>query len=206
MGLTDLTVKEYVQKVAEAAAAPAGGSVCALTCALSAALCLMTARLTFGNKKYIAVWGEMEQLGQSMEAFLSRSLELAEEDAQAYGAVMEAFKMGPGDKERANRIEEAMKQAALVPLETLRTLAKITDLMAEVIEKGNRNCLCDAAVSIHLLGAAAAGTVNNLRANLSKIDDKDFTSRIQGEMIPMENNIERALGRLKSFIGLLLSS
>ncbi|MGC9197157.1 MAG: cyclodeaminase/cyclohydrolase family protein [Syntrophobacteraceae bacterium] len=206
MGLSDLTVKEYVHKVAEGAAAPAGGSVCALACALSAALSLMTARLTLGNKKYSAVWREMEQLGQSMETLLSRSLELAEEDARAYGAVMEALKMGPGDKQRASRLEDAMKQAALVPMETLRTLAKITDLMAEVIEKGNRNCLCDAAVSIHLIGAAAAGTVNNLRANLSKIDDKNFTSRIQSEMTPMENNIEQALGRFKAFIGLLLSA
>jgi formiminotetrahydrofolate cyclodeaminase len=205
MGLTDLTVKEYVQKVAEGNAAPAGGSVCALACALSAALCLMTTRLTVGNKKYSAVWPEMEQLGQSMEALLTRSLELAEEDARAYGAVMEALKIDAGDKERASSIEDAMKQAALVPMETLRTLSQITDLVAEVIEKGNRNCLCDAAVSIHLIGAATAGTVNNIRANLLKIEDKNFTSRLQGETTPMENYIEQALGRFKAFIGLLLS-
>lgn len=206
MGLTDLTVKEYVQRVAEGTPAPGGGSVCALVCSLSAALCLMAARLTLGREKYTDAWSVMEESSISMESLLSRALELAGQDADAYDALLAAYRMDREDEARVQSIEAAMKQAALIPMETLRTLAKITDRIGEVIEKGNQNCLCDAGVAVQLIRAAARGTVNNIRTNLSKLDDKNFVSRMQSEMTALENNIEQATGRFESFIELLLSS
>lgn len=206
MGLTDLSVKEYVQRIAAGTATPGGGSVCALVCALSAALCLMTAHLTLGRKKYSHAWSVMEELSQSMEGLLSRSLKLAEQDAEAYDKVLAAFKMVREGKARPESIQDAMKQAAVIPLETLRTLAKITDLVEEVIEKGNPNCLCDAAVAVQLIRAASKGAAYNVRANLSKIDDHNFTSRLQSETTSLENTLEQAAGRFEDFIELLLSS
>ncbi|MDA8307407.1 MAG: cyclodeaminase/cyclohydrolase family protein [Deltaproteobacteria bacterium] len=206
MGLTDLSVTEYVHRVAEGTAAPGGGSVCALVCSLSAALCLMAAHLTLGREKYSDAWGVMEELSRSMEGLLSRSLKLAQQDADAYGNVMAAFKMGRGDKTRTETIQAAMKQAALIPMETLRILARITDLVGDVIERGNPNCLCDAGVAVQLIRAATKGAAYNVRANLSKIDDRDFASRMQSEMTSLENNIEQVAGRFESFIELLLSS
>lgn len=206
MRLIGLPVKEYVERVAASTATPGGGSVCALVSGLSAALCLMAARLTLGKEKYSDSWSAMEELVKSMEGLLTRSLELAERDADAYDKVLAAYKVSGEGKERTECIQAAMKQAALVPVETLRTLAKITDLVEMVIEKGNPNCLCDVAVSVQLIRAAARGAVNNIRENLSKIDDKNFACRIQSEMSPLENNIEQATGRFEAFIELLLSS
>ena len=180
--------------------------MCALVCSLSAALCLMAARLTLGREKYSEAWSAMEELSSSMEALLTRSLELTQQDADAYDKVLAAYRMDPEDKARAESIQDAMKQAALVPMEALRTLAKITDLIGEVIERGNPNCLCDAAVAVQLIRAAARGAVFNVRANLSKISDKNFASRMQSEMTSLENNIEQAAGRFEAFIELLLSS
>ncbi|MGC8491859.1 MAG: cyclodeaminase/cyclohydrolase family protein [Syntrophobacteraceae bacterium] len=206
MGLTDLTVKEYVERLAEGTPSPGGGSVCALVCGLSAALCLMAARLTLGREKYSDAWSVMEELSSSMESLLSQALELAGQDAEAYEGLLSAYRMEREDKTRAQSIEAAMKQAALIPMETLRTLAAITERIGEVIEKGNQNCLCDAGVSVQLIRAAARGTVNNIRANLSKLEDKNFVSRMQSEMSALANNIEQATGRFEAFIELLLSS
>jgi formiminotetrahydrofolate cyclodeaminase len=166
----------------------------------------MAAHLTLGREKYSDAWGVMEELSRSMEGLLSRSLKLAQQDADAYGNVMAAFKMGRGDKTRTETIQAAMKQAALIPMETLRILARITDLVGDVIERGNPNCLCDAGVAVQLIRAATKGAAYNVRANLSKIDDRDFASRMQSEMTSLENNIEQVAGRFESFIELLLSS
>ncbi len=205
MGLTGLSVKEYVARVAAGTAAPGGGSVCALVCALSGALCLMTARLTLGRKKSSDAWSAMETLSRSMEPLVLRSMELAEQDAEAYERVLAAYKIAGGE-ERARSIQAAMKQAAIVPMETLRVLAEITDLIEEVIEKGNPNCLCDTAMAVRMIRAAAGGAVDNVRANLAKIDDKNFVTHMQSEMTSLENNIEQATGRFGAFIELLVSS
>ena len=206
MGFTDLPVKEYVQKVAGSTATPGGGSVCALVSSLGAALCLMAARLTLGREKHREAWGAMEELIRSMDGLLSRSLELAEQDPLAYDEVLAASKMVREGKARPESIQAAMKQAARVPMETLRALANITDLVEGVIEKGNPNCLCDIAVAVQLIRAAAKGAVCNVRENLSKIDDQNFTSRMQSEMTSLSYSIEQATARFEAFMELLLSS
>jgi len=97
-----------------------------------------------------------------------------------------------------------MKQAALVPTETLRAIAKLLGPVEEAIEKGNPNCLCDAAVAVQLIRAAAIGAAYNVRVNLSNIADKDFSSRVQSEMASLRNNILQAVGRLEARIEQLL--
>ncbi len=208
MGLTRLSVKEYVQRVANGSPTPGGGSVCALAGGLSAALCLMVAHHTLGREKYRNVWAEMEELSRSAGDLVSRSLELAERDAEVYDGVVSALGLVQQDeaqkKARRESIEAAMKQAALVPLETLRAVAKLLGPVEEAIEKGNPNCLCDAAVGVQLIRAAAIGAAYNVRVNLSKIADRDFSSRVQSEMACLRNNILQAVGSLEARIEQLL--
>ena len=151
MKLTGLSVKDYVQRVADGSPTPGGGSVCALACSLSAALCLMVAHLTLGKKKYRKVWAEMQQLDRAVGDLVSRLFELTEQDAEAYDGVLSAFRLvqaSEAQKEaRRESIEAALKRAAIIPMETLRTIVKLTDFVEEAIEKGNPNCLCDAAVA-----------------------------------------------------------
>jgi formiminotetrahydrofolate cyclodeaminase len=209
MRLTSLSVKDYVQKVADGSPTPGGGSVSALAGSLSAALCLMVANLTLGKQKYRNVWGQMSELSRLSGDLVSRSLELAERDAEAYDGVVAAFKLAKeseAQKEaRGESIEAAMKQAALVPMETLRAVAKLTGLVEEAIEKGNPNCLCDAGVAVQLIRAAAIGAAYNVRVNLSSIADKDFSSRMQSEMTSLSNNIVHAVDRLEARIEQLLA-
>ncbi|MGO9018085.1 MAG: cyclodeaminase/cyclohydrolase family protein [Syntrophobacteraceae bacterium] len=208
MKLTSLPVKEYVQRVANGSPTPGGGSVCALAGSLSAALCLMVAHHTLGREKYRNVWAKMQELSRSAGDLVSLSLELAERDAEAYDGVVSAFSLvqeNEAQKEaRRESIEAAMKQAALVPTETLRAIAKLLGPVEEAIEKGNPNCLCDAAVAVQLIRAAAIGAAYNVRVNLSNIADKDFSSRVQSEMASLRNNILQAVGKLEARIEQLL--
>ena len=154
------------------------------------------------------MWAEMREISSSVGALVSRLLELAEQDAEAYDGVLSAFKLvqeSEAQKEaRRQSIQEAMKQAALVPMDTLRTLAKLPDFVEEAIEKGNPNCLCDAAVAVQSIRAAAMGAAYNVRVNLSNIEDKDFSSRMRSEMTFLRNNIVKAVERLEARIELLM--
>ncbi|MDR3567970.1 MAG: cyclodeaminase/cyclohydrolase family protein [Syntrophobacteraceae bacterium] len=197
MGLTGLSVTEYVQRVAASTATPGGGSVCALVCSLCAALCLMAARLApAGGEKKSDGRDAPQELKASLEGLLAGALALAEQDALAYDKVLAAIHLDRANEARSPAIEAAMKQASLIPLETLRTLAKIADLAGDVFNRGSPNCRCDVEVSLHLMRAAAKGSLCNLQENLSKIYDKTFTSRVQSDMTALKNAIEQATGRL----------
>ncbi|SPF47718.1 methenyltetrahydrofolate cyclohydrolase [Syntrophobacter sp. SbD1] len=204
MQLTRLSVKDYVQRVADGYPTPGGGSVCALAGSLGAALCLMVANLTLGREKYRSEWPEMHKLSHSVSNLLSGLLELAERDAEAYDGVLSAYKLDQKNEsqkeERRDAIDSAMKQAALVPMEVLRALAKLTDFVEEAIEKGNPNCLCDIAVAAQLIRATAIGASYNVRVNLSNIADKNFSSCLQNEMTGLKNNIVQAIDRLEARI------
>ena len=53
--LTELTIKEFINKVLSNDPVPGGGSVSALNGALATSLAAMVANLTIGRKKYVEV-------------------------------------------------------------------------------------------------------------------------------------------------------
>jgi formiminotetrahydrofolate cyclodeaminase len=205
MNLRDLSVREFVEKIAGPDPAPGGGSAAALAGALGAALCAMVARLTLGKEKYGGVSEEMEATRSSADALCSRLLQLMDEDSDAYNQVLAAFRLPREDKAvREDAVQKAIKQAASVPFETLRAVSEMADLVKTGIDKGNPNCLTDAGVAAQLLRAAATGAAYNVKINLPGIRDPAFRSqigsktselldRLQAEITELEKSLERRL-------------
>ena len=71
--LTELTIKEFINKVLSNDPVPGGGSVSALNGALATSLAAMVANLTIGRKKYVEVNEIMEDLSVRFEE-LTRQL------------------------------------------------------------------------------------------------------------------------------------
>ena len=71
--------------------------------------------------------------------------------AEAYARVMAAFRLpketASGKETRSRAIQEALKGAALVPMEVGRDALKIMDLAGKAAEKGNPNAVTDGAVA-----------------------------------------------------------
>src|SRR6185503_14782466 len=88
----------FVASVAAPTPAPGGGTVAALAGALGAALAQMVAGLTLGRKKYAAVESEMKEIALQASALVNELTSLMQRDADAYTAVMTAYKL-PGDTE-----------------------------------------------------------------------------------------------------------
>jgi methenyltetrahydrofolate cyclohydrolase len=201
MNLKELSIREFVEKIAGPDPAPGGGSAAALAGALSAALCAMVARLTLGKKKFGHVWKDMEAARDSADALCSSLLQLMEEDSAAYNQVLAAFRLPRENRAaREEAVQEAMKKAASVPLETLRTVAGMVSLVRAGIDKGNPSCLTDAGVAAQLLRAAAIGAGYNVRINLQAIHDSGFKSRIDAETSEFLGRIEVAILELENTV------
>ena len=205
MKTTDTTVGEFLQRLSGGSSAtPGGGSVAALSGALSAALCAMVGRLTTGRAKYQEIWAEMEQMQNRADKLMVKLLDLVDKDIEAYDGVVIALKMPKQSEEhrssRQEAIQKATKQAALVPMETLRILAELTGVVETALFKGNPNCLTDAGVAALLIQAAALGAAYNVRVNLSGIDDKDFVRRVKSELEEVLKAILSPVERLNKLV------
>lgn len=180
------TLSAFVGSVASNAPVPGGGSVAAHAGALAAALAQMVAGLTIGKKKYAAVEPEMTRLAARAGALRSRLSALVEEDANAYTAVSAAYKLPQTtDAERhtrADAIEAALTEAALVPLETARAAAEVAELAAVVAEDGNVNALSDSGVAALLAEAAARGAAFNVRINARSLSDRPAADALLREV------------------------
>jgi methenyltetrahydrofolate cyclohydrolase len=200
--LTTLTIEEFAGRAADATPKPwpGGGSVAALCGALSAALCAMVGRLTLGKEKYREAWEEMEEVRDKADDLRVRLLSLINRDADAYDRIAACLAMPKATEEereaRRDAIQKATKEAAQVPLETLRAISDLTRLVENAIEKGNPNCLSDAAVACQAARAGAWGATYNVWINLGGISDKDFSASLRKEVDRLMGEITRTADRI----------
>jgi formiminotetrahydrofolate cyclodeaminase len=201
MTFAHMSFDAFMQELASESPAPGGGSAAAMTGAMAAALCGMVARLTAGKEKYRETWAAMEDMKREADALAARLLGLADEDTEAFRAVMSARKLPKGtDAERAAReraIQEAVLRSAEVPLETLKSARSIAMLAAIAVERGNPNCVTDAGSAAQMAKAAAMGAAYNVRVNLPGVKDPDLRARIASETSDALNEVRQAVERLE---------
>ena len=193
--LVDHKIIEYLDKAAAGTAVPGGGSVAALNAALAAALTEMVANLTIGKKGYEAVEDDMKALADRAAKLRIKLTGSIDKDADAYTGVMAAFKLPKTtDAEtavRKQKIQYAIKHAALVPLEVARDAVAVIELAGEAIDKGNKNAASDGAVAAMNARTGALAAIYNVKINLGAIDDERFVEELTQEVKELESQINK---------------
>ena len=186
MKLDQLSVQELIAELSSGNPTPGGGSVAALCGALGAALSTMVASLTVGREKYGQTRESMEQVRMTAATLSTRFLALMQEDSDTYQKVMAAFKLPrETDGQKASRqaaIEEAMKKAAAVPLETLRASEELIRVARDAVRGGNPNAITDAAAAVQLANTTAVLASYNVQINISRIKDQAFVAKCEKEI------------------------
>ena len=188
--LTELTIKEFINKVISNDPVPGGGSVSALNGALAGALAAMVANLTIGRKKYAEVNDIMVELSSRFEKLSSHLIEDVDRDSDAYNRVFAAFKMPKDTDEekqlRSEAIQRETKYAAQVPMEVARAVYEVLPMIDTVAQKGNSNAVTDACVSMMCARTAILGALLNVRINLTSIKDEAFVNAMREEADTIE--------------------
>ena len=78
MKLVEMKISEFIEELSSDSPAPGGGSVAALSGALSAALSSMVCNLTIGKEKYKDVEYDMENILERLQNIRKRLLEIIE--------------------------------------------------------------------------------------------------------------------------------
>ncbi len=189
--LSDLTVRDLTARLASRDPIPGGGSAAALAGAMAAALVSMVAELSVGRADAAEHEATFREVGAAANQRRGALLDLAEDDAVAYDAVVRARRL-PKESEaeretRARTLRVAMVEAARVPLRTAEVAAEVLELAQTIAPIGNRNAASDAGVAAQLAAAAIRGALLNVRINLPYLPtDEPLRSSAPGDIARFE--------------------
>jgi len=180
----------FLDEDAAGTPAPGGGSAAAHAAALGAALAAMMARLTVGKKKYIEAEPQMMEILDQAETLRAELTRAIAEDAAAFDAILQAFKLPKATPEEETAREAAIQQATLraaeVPLETARRALRVMELAARASRLGNLNAITDAASGAAFARAALTAAGYNIRINVHGLHSKESGAALVFELEALE--------------------
>jgi formiminotetrahydrofolate cyclodeaminase len=191
------TLENFVNVLKSSEPVPGGGSAAALSGALGAALLSMVGEITMGKKKPEDKTPIDNALAVTVP-LVDRFLDLIKEDAEAFDAVMTAFRMPKEtDEEQAERsraIEAATIVAADVPLVTARTALEAVRVAKDLAEFGSKSAVSDVACGVLMLESAFKGAIYNVKINVPGISDEEVVKRLEDEADELTAEMTSAAG------------
>jgi len=170
--MRDDTIAAFLDQLAARIPAPGGGATAALHAAQAAALLAMVARYSDGATYDTEL---MNRIVTEADALRQDALALADADADAFGAVAEAYRLPRAtEQERAARsasISSALASAARPPADVVRTALLLVSLAEDLWPAGNRAVIADVAAAAEAARAAVVTARLNIEVNLKGITD-----------------------------------
>ena len=167
---------DILNSIASSNPTPGGGSVAALSLAHAHSLATMVSHLTLKSDKWSDGHEIANHILQLSDKRIQNSISLADKDAEAFDAVMIAYRLPKGEDvsdSRSEAIREATIGAALAPLETINASLDLMNDLLELSRNCNANALTDLAASAELAHSAAKIAELNVMINTQYINGDD---------------------------------
>ena len=168
------TIESFLAEVASANPTPGGGSVAALCAAAATGLALMVCAIGLNKGENSLSQGLVVRFERLKEAFL----DFADQDAEAYTAVIEAYRLPKNTNTRSEAIDAALRHAAEVPLVVAKHCLELLELLVQLASLGSRSCISDVGVAALLGKAAFDGALLNVEINLAAMKDNEAVAQI----------------------------
>jgi methenyltetrahydrofolate cyclohydrolase len=168
-------VDAWLEALASASVEPGGGAFAALSAASGSALVEAVARRTL--RRGTEATGRLGDIVSEVAGARAVLLALADRDAEAFRATIDAYRM-PHDDEEANHrrlhvLQEALEDAVDVQLDLARRSVYLLGLAEEVTRDGDPNAAADGLSAAAALHAATVAAVANAEINAFAIADAE---------------------------------
>ena len=189
------TIETFLAQLAARVPAPGGGATAALHAAQAAALVAMVARYS-DSAKYAEHAEEIAVITAMADRLREKAAGLAEEDADAFTAVTEAYRLPKDTPDaaaaRSDAIAEALVRAAHVPAMVVAVAEQVLSLAEQLLPIGNRNVISDIAAAAEAARAAATTARVNVEINLGGIKDPASWGELAGVAAEVDSLVLRA--------------
>ncbi|MFG2073041.1 cyclodeaminase/cyclohydrolase family protein [Nonomuraea maritima] len=180
--MRDLRIVDFLAELAARVPAPGSGATAALHAAQAAALLGMVARYTTGDR-YAAHAETVAAVTDETDVLRADALRLAEQDATAFTAVTDAYRLPQGE-ERDATLARALAGAAEPPARVVEAAVRLVELCEVLLPVANRNLVTDVAAAADAARAALTTARINVEVNLGGIEDErlreELTARLSG--------------------------
>jgi glutamate formiminotransferase/formiminotetrahydrofolate cyclodeaminase len=202
--LLGYSLREFANELSVDSPAPGGGSAAALCGALSTSLSSMVSNLTVGKKEYENVQKDVKKIAVKAQSLKDEFLRAVDLDTAAFNKLMEAYRLPKKTEEqkqeRSRVVEEAVKEATLVPFGVLEKGIEALNLAKEIALKGNKNSLSDAGVAGLTAQAAAEGAYYNIKINLPNIQNSEFKSKIKRQATSLKKKAVKLADEIREIM------
>jgi glutamate formiminotransferase/formiminotetrahydrofolate cyclodeaminase len=192
--LVDMSLIEFTDETASESPAPGGGSVSAYMGAMGVALGTMVANLSSHKRGWDDRWEEFSDWAEKGMQYQNELVRLVDEDTNAFNKIMDAFslpKKTEKEKElRKQAIEEATKNAILIPFRVMEVSYKALELIKAMAEIGNPNSVSDAGVGALAIRSCVKGAFLNVKINSGDLEDNSFVQTVSSKASEIEKKTE----------------
>jgi formiminotetrahydrofolate cyclodeaminase len=186
MSLSSLSVTSLLDAFASSDPTPGGGSAAALAGALGASLLAMVAGMPKTKTGAPEAREALDAARVRIMTARATLTDLIDRDSAAYDLVVSAYRRPKGtDAEKADRkdaIQQAMRVATEVPLETATMCAAVLRDATIVGEHGNPNASSDVGTAIALLRAGIRGAELNVEINVGSLTDAALVAQVRSTL------------------------
>ncbi len=173
-------VEPFVEQLAAPAATPGGGSAAAAAGAMAAGLAQMVASMSRGKKAHLQHEAQLSEAIAKLGPLREELKASIDADAEAYDAVMKAYKAARENSESGDSvIASALKQATSVPLSVAERAGEVVRIAAALGPVTNPNMKSDLTTAGALARAAIEGALANVEINLESLKDEAFVADVR---------------------------
>jgi methenyltetrahydrofolate cyclohydrolase len=193
--MTPESLEGFLDRLASDSPAPGGGAAAALAAAASAALVAMVCRVT---ARRAAPSEAMTQVEREADALRTRLIDLVQEDADAFEAVLGARRLPT--EQRPAAVRSTLVRATEIPLDIARAAARTLELCDALVARARASAVSDLGVAAALAVGALEGAALTARINLRDLDDPAFVLRTQAVLAKIVGAAVMARHRLMEIV------
>ena len=202
--LVEMKLTDFVDEVSRESPAPGGGSIAALAGSLGASLASMVSNLTANIRGSEEVDEFLNSTSERCQEVKYRLVKAIDDDTNAFNAYMEARRLPnntDGEKKlRNDAMQNGLKQAVDVPLETAKLSLEAIKLCKPVAEHGNQNSITDVGVGANIAYTGVIGGIYNVLINLKDIQDESFVAEMRKTCKELKENAKNSLDEVLNIV------
>lgn len=190
------TLADFLTALAAPTPAPGGGAAAAVSGAAAAALVEMVAGLSLKKSPDGADAALQQRTVAQMATIRGELLTLADDDAAAYDAFIQAMRLPKIDEsereERSRAMSAAAERAAEIPLQTLRAITSIAEAARLLTGRSLVSAASDLEVALRFARAAGLSAAENIEVNLPFIDNPETRATLSNQTAASVAALERS--------------
>ncbi len=179
--LRRLTLDSFLQSLGDKTPAPGGGAAACSTGATAAALARMVVEYSIGKKALADHQPALEHARLALARLTGIFLQLADEDAAAYGLVNELGKLRETDPRRLAELPGASAAAVAAPRAALAACCDLLRLVESLAPITNKHLRSDLAIAAVLAEAGAKSAWWSVLVNLPLVADEAERAIVHSE-------------------------